>query len=149
MPDPVIIVRPASYAWICDGESVLLCRLCEDHNAGQWTLPGGGMDPGEHPEDACRREVLEETGLTVRLTRLLCVDSVTFVGVMGPMQHLRIIYQAEAVFGELRSESDGSTDLAEWVPLTKLNSLHLVDLVAQALAGFNRGGTPLSTDSHG
>ncbi len=128
---------------------MLLCRLCEEHNAGQWTLPGGGLDPGEHPETACIREVFEETGLSVRLTRLLNVDSVTFVGVLGPMQHLRIVYLAEVVSGELRSESEGTTDLAEWVEQDHLDELHLVDLVAQARSGVELGGSPLTSNVHG
>ena len=36
-----------------------------------WVLPGGGIDPGESPEEAILREILEETGFTVKIDRLV------------------------------------------------------------------------------
>lgn len=49
------------------GEKVLLTRRADN---GDWCLPGGGMDAGESAEEACIREVWEEIGLTVEVTRL-------------------------------------------------------------------------------
>lgn len=42
---------------------------------GRWCLLGGGMESGESATEACEREVLEETGLTVRVKRLIGVYS--------------------------------------------------------------------------
>ncbi len=53
-------------------EKVLLTQRADN---GHWCLPGGHMESGESASEACEREVLEETGLTVRATRLLGVYS--------------------------------------------------------------------------
>lgn len=47
---------------------ILLTRRTDN---GRWCLPGGAMDAGESLEECCVREVWEETGLTVRVVRLL------------------------------------------------------------------------------
>src|SRR5947209_6211872 len=54
------------------GEKILLTRRTDN---GRWCLPGGRMDPGESIEETCVREVWEETGLEVRVVRLLGIYS--------------------------------------------------------------------------
>ena len=51
---------------------ILLTRRTDN---GRWCLPGGAMDAGESLEECCVREVWEETGLTVRIVRLLGIYS--------------------------------------------------------------------------
>ena len=53
-------------------EKVLLTKRADN---GLWCLPSGGVDPGESVEETIIREVWEETGLTVRVLRLIGVYS--------------------------------------------------------------------------
>ena len=53
-------------------EKLLLTRRTDN---GQWCLPGGKVETGESVSEACAREVWEETGLRVRVTRLAGVYS--------------------------------------------------------------------------
>jgi 8-oxo-dGTP pyrophosphatase MutT (NUDIX family) len=66
-------LRPGAVGFVRDGQGrVLLTRRADN---GRWCLPGGHIDPGESAAEACVREVFEETGLTVRVTRLIGVYS--------------------------------------------------------------------------
>jgi 8-oxo-dGTP pyrophosphatase MutT (NUDIX family) len=74
MAEFVIPRIPASSgALIGDGSGRMLI-LKPTYKAG-WTVPGGQIEAdGESPWEACRREVFEETGLTVTSGKLVCVD---------------------------------------------------------------------------
>jgi ADP-ribose pyrophosphatase YjhB (NUDIX family) len=65
--------EPTACALVADAEGrLLLVRLARDPYGGTWDLPGGFLEEAEHPLDALRRELLEETGLEV--------DPLDFVG---------------------------------------------------------------------
>ena len=62
----------AAGALITDHESRVL--LVKPNYRDYWTLPGGMVDAGETPEDACARELREELGLGLHIRRLLVID---------------------------------------------------------------------------
>lgn len=108
---------------------VLLARISGSGfgTAGTWTLPGGGVDHGEHPEDSLRREVREETGLEVVVGAILGVFSRHFtglspIGVLEDFHGVHLIYHAvvASVPDEPRVvELDGTTDAVAWVSVER------------------------------
>lgn len=91
---------------------------------GTWTLPGGGLDAGEAPDEGVQREVFEETGQRVQLGELLALQSDHWIGratngVLEDFHALRIIYAAECGTPSrpVLHDLGGSTERADWVPL--------------------------------
>jgi ADP-ribose pyrophosphatase YjhB (NUDIX family) len=88
---------------------VLLVRRTNEPYRGLWTLPAGFVDAGEDPARAAERECLEETGLTVRVKRVL--------DVIPGREHERgadfiIAYQGKVISGVLSPGDDA--DAADW-----------------------------------
>lgn len=141
-------MRVAAYALITRGEGdareILLPHWNESGMSG-WTLPGGGVEPGEHPADGAVREVKEETGYDVRLTSLLGVDSAVLSSRSrdDEMQALRILYRAVIEGGELAVEVDGTTDDVAWHLLTEVSELRHVHAVDWAISHLDDAGSPL------
>lgn len=134
--------RVGAYCVVMEEGKLLLTHLFE---MDEWTLPGGGLEPYETPEQAAVRELEEETGLAVELTELLAVDSFTVAPAKRIVEadrqrallSLRIIYSARRTGGTLRPEVDGTTDEAAWIPLEEVSRLSRVELVDVALRALN------------
>jgi ADP-ribose pyrophosphatase YjhB (NUDIX family) len=97
-------------------QKVLLTRRTDN---GRWCLPGGQMEAGESVLEACAREVREETGLQVRIVRLLGVYSnphrlVEYAD--GNRYHVVALnFEAEAIAGDL-TLSDETTEFGYFSP---------------------------------
>jgi 8-oxo-dGTP diphosphatase len=134
----------AAYAVIVRAGEVLLSRLAPSISEDElWTLPGGGIEFGEHPDDAVVREVHEETGLDCRLGRPLWIGSAHRVvdreSAPTDMHSVRIVYDAwvDADAPEPRVvEVDGSTVDARWLSVEDVESgaVPTVPMVREALA---------------
>jgi 8-oxo-dGTP diphosphatase len=74
---------PCVGAVVHDGDGrLLLVQRGHPPHPGLWSLPGGRIEPGESPEQAVEREVLEETGLHVRAGAVVGRVRIAGVGVV-------------------------------------------------------------------
>ena len=98
------VLRIGASALVFDDsrEKVLMTQR-EDNS--RWCLPGGGMDPGESAAETCVREVLEETGLVVRVTRLVGIYTTPDILIEFPdgnkIQPVSFSFEAEITGGAL------------------------------------------------
>ena len=97
-------LRPGASALIFDEARERILMTQREDNS-RWCLPGGGMDPGESAAESCVREVLEETGLEVRVTKLVGIYTTPDLLIEFPdgnkIQPVAFSFEAEITGGEL------------------------------------------------
>ena len=116
------------------GNKVLLIQRGKPPRAGSWSLPGGRQELGETTRQAGEREVLEETGLIVKIKGLIDVIDTIDRDDDGlvRMQYTLIDYWADWLAGEPKAASDATE--AIWVHPKNLKPYKLWDKTYRIIA---------------
>ena len=101
------------------GDQVLLIRRGTEPRLGEWSLPGGRIEPGERVLDAALRELKEETGVDAVITGLLAVVDGVFPD--HDRHYVMIDYRAEWTAGQPLAGDDAAE--AAFHPLSAVDDL--------------------------
>ena len=107
--------------------------LVKDDRKGSWTFPGGIIEEGEGVLDGVKREVLEETGITVEVGELFCVTSNTskypgYNGVKEVPTKVMLDFVCRATGGTPRPSEENSK--TAWFPLDQARELITAPAIA-------------------
>jgi 8-oxo-dGTP diphosphatase len=126
-----------------DDRKVLLVKRRQEPLAGQWSLPGGMLELGETLEAGTAREILEETGLVIRVGPVVEVFDRILLDDTGRVRYhfVLIDYLCDVRGGALAAGSD--VEAAEFVDPAKLAEYRVAekakDVITRAIELLNLG----------
>lgn len=109
--------QPCVRIVVLKGDKVLMVQE-KDSPEHLWTLPGGWCDVDSSPVEAAVKEVQEETGLNVKITKILGVFDRNNYAKSELYNVYNMVFLAEIIDGEL--DPNYEVDVAEFVPLDNL-----------------------------
>lgn len=139
-----------AYALIVEDDSILLIKKNGGPYHGKLDLPGGTIEFGERPEEALKRELLEEVGIEIKEYNLFDTESVFFdwdykeKNVQLKVHHIGIYYKVNKYINDIKSniEIDEQNDDslgALFIPIKDLSRemLSPLALIELKKLGFN------------
>ena len=141
---PVVAVG----AIVFKNNRVLLVRRAQPPSQNLWAIPGGKVEIGETLQEAAEREILEETGVTIRaLDPVYAFDYIERDGSARPRFHYVIVdLQADYVRGETRAGDDAAE--VRWVAAEDLAILKVSSKTARLLKTHYHFGVKGSEVQH-
>ena len=111
--------------------ALLMVRRGREPAEGLWSLPGGRLEHGESLVEAAAREVLEETGLEVRVSDLLGVYEA-----VGDIHYVVLDYIGEVLDAAAEPRAGEDAAEARWVPLEEISTLDCTPRLAETLTAW-------------
>ncbi len=108
-----------AFAFVERAGSYLVLERGQEPYRGRWELPGGFVEAGESPVEAVRREIFEETGLSVETTSILGAYTSRY-GDEGKWT-VDVAFHCRAPTGDLSLSAESSD--AAWVSIEQMPSL--------------------------
>lgn len=116
-----------------DRANVLLIKRGKPPEQGRWSLPGGGQELGETLAACAMREVLEETGVNIRIAGVItAVDSIRYDARNRVKFHYSIIDFAAVRISGTPVAGDDVTE-AVWAPVANLAPYRLWDKTLEVI----------------
>ncbi len=129
----------ATKAFIIYEGKVLILRESGSYqdgtNAGRYDLPGGRLNPGEKYDEALAREVLEETGLTIKIKKPLSVGEWHPTVRGEEWQIVGIFFECEVVTNEIKLSEDH--DAFEWINPTEFAQFPIIPNLHDVFKTYN------------
>lgn len=123
MPGVSDVPRPGVGVAIVDGDKILLVQRGREPGLGLWAVPGGKVEWGETLKAAAAREVLEETGLDVRVGGIIWVGESIGPGELPAWHFVLVDFVGWSVGGTLQPADDAAD--AAWFTLDEARALPL------------------------
>ena len=113
---------------------VLLVRRAVAPSQGLWAIPGGGLNLGETLRQAAEREILEETGITIRAGEPVYVGDLVYRDDAGRIHYHYVVvdFAAEDLGGEVIGSDDALE--ARWVSPEEFAGLDATPTTRELLA---------------
>ena len=128
-----------SYGIIYKDNMIVLIKKARGGYTGKLDLPGGGIEHTETPEETLKRELMEETGVTVTDYTLIDVQSSNLVwqvrdNLDEDLHHIGILYLVAQFEGNIKEEPDGiDSNGANWYDVDALNEENLTPFAKYAV----------------
>lgn len=137
--ETIVKTHIGAYGIIINNNKIVLIKKARGGYKGKLDLPGGGIEHTELPEDALKREIMEEAGIQINNYELLDVVATNIIWEMEPnlwedLHHIGILYIVKTNEKNLKEISDGlDSNGAKWFNINNLKKENLSPFTKLAL----------------